>query len=1006
MHRGKVADALLPQIIIEQEADIAIISEQYTKKMNGVWSEDETATAAIWIPPASRLISRSSGKGNGFVWALLDNNVTIVSCYLTPSDSIEDFQNKLDEIEDNLRALEGPVILAGDFNARSPEWGTRNLDSRGKRITQMAARVGLTVANKGNVPTFRRPGAEGTIPDVTLVSDRFANRVKNWRVLEIYTASDHQYISYSYEDDMANSGEIAQRNLGTRKWNSGKLNTFMLIAEIDRGMHGIQQEMDASTTAEKTMRIISQACDKAMPKISSKGHRKKPVYWWNETIAGARQECLRLRRRYTRARKRGEAETERIEYKEAKKNLRSTIFNSKKQLWEELREDINNNPWGTGYKLVMGKLGAKSSVGSMDGRTMDNIVKTLFPQRDTPEELPDTEPTNIPQFTQEELNDAARKLKANKSPGPDGIPAEVIKEIAFRRPEILLRMYNACLKEGVFPKIWKRQQLVLISKGKGDPESPSAYRPLCMLDTAGKLYERLIKPRLNEAITAKGGLSARQHGFRPKRSTIGAVSSIVDAFEATQNGNHSTRPLTLLAALDVKNAFNSLRWPDILQAIEERFCVPAYLSRVIRNYLKDRELIYNTAEGQKKIKVTSGAAQGSILGPDLWNVSYDEIFDIELPHDTFLVGYADDIAAVIMARDVEDAKRKLRQVIIRTRTWLDAHGLQLAAHKTELLILTKRHIPVEIDVHIDDLLIRTKRFVNYLGIRLDSKLTFSEQVHYAAGKATKITGQLSRLMANIGGPLPNRRKLLMEASNSVLLYGSEIWGEKMNVRKRANALLAVQRSAALRVTSAYRTVSGSAVLVIAGMIPIDLQILERRRLWTTRQINNVETEIEERTRYETLQRWQERWNADTRGRWTQRLIPNIEKWVNRHRGDVNYYLTQMLSGHGYFRGYLHRMKKCSTPYCLYENEDVIENAEHTFFTCSRWTENRRAVETITGPLTAENIIDLMTTNEENWRAVAGYCETILRTKKTDLEAADLIERQEPGRRPEIREMAE
>ena len=42
-----------------------------------------------------------------------------------------------------------------------------------------------------------------------------------------------------------------------------------------------------------------------------------------------------------------------------------------------------------------------------------------------------------------------------------------------------------------------------------------------------------------------------------------------------------------------------------------------------------------------------------------------------MPEGTFLVGYADNIAAVITARNTEEAQRKLRRVMLRTKTWLD-----------------------------------------------------------------------------------------------------------------------------------------------------------------------------------------------------------------------------------------------------------------------------------------------------------------------------------------------
>ena len=53
--------------------------------------------------------------------------------------------------------------------------------------------------------------------------------------------------------------------------------------------------------------------------------------------------------------------------------------------------------------------------------------------------------------------------------------------------------------------------------------------------------------------------------------------------------------------------------------------------------------------------ITSGAAQESILGPDLWNVNYDGILREDIPKLTFLVGYADSIAAIITARNAEEA---------------------------------------------------------------------------------------------------------------------------------------------------------------------------------------------------------------------------------------------------------------------------------------------------------------------------------------------------------------
>ena len=89
----------------------------------------------------------------------------------------------------------------------------------------------------------------------------------------------------------------------------------------------------------------------------------------------------------------------------------------------------------------------------------------------------------------------------------------------------------------------------------------------------------------------------------------------------------------------------------------------------------------------------------------------------------------------------------------------------------ELLLITDHHISLHVDMNIGNEVIRTKSSVRYLVVRLDPRVTFS------ANKAQKIVGQLSRLMANIGGALQSRHRLLIGVANSIMLYGSEIWAE-------------------------------------------------------------------------------------------------------------------------------------------------------------------------------------------------------------------------------------
>ena len=99
---------------------------------------------------------------------------------------------------------------------------------------------------------------------------------------------------------------------------------------------------------------------------------------------------------------------------------------------------------------------------------MVRIVTALFPAHPLRPQANFERIEDVPFFTCEELETAVLSLKSNKAPGPDGIPSEALKNVFATNPQLLLRMYNACLSDGVFPVCWKTARLVLIARGKAN----------------------------------------------------------------------------------------------------------------------------------------------------------------------------------------------------------------------------------------------------------------------------------------------------------------------------------------------------------------------------------------------------------------------------------------------------------------------------------------------------------------------------------------------------------
>lgn len=245
-------------------------------------------------------------------------------------------------------------------------------------------------------------------------------------------------------------------------------------------------------------------------------------------------------------------------------------------------------------------------------------------------------------------------------------------------------------------------------------------------------------------------------------------------------------------------------------------------------------------------------------------------------------------------------------------------------------------------------------------------------------------------MTNIPGPRSSKRRAMMSVLHSIMLYGAEVWADALMVKKYCKKMSAVQWIGALREASAYRTVFEAAVMVIAGIIPIEILASERKRIFRRRAEEN-RADVRRQERASSLRLWEQRWRNNTTGRWTTRIIEEVIPWIERQHGEVNYHLTQFLSGHGHFNEYLHRRSRKNSPLCDYCN-NVVDSAEHTFFSCNRFAEIRRTCEAALGvEITPDTIVAEMLQTETKWSLVANYVEEVLRTKKREEQ-----EREEPN----------
>jgi len=165
------------------------------------------------------------------------------------------------------------------------------------------------------------------------------------------------------------------------------------------------------------------------------------------------------------------------------------------------------------YLIVRKKLrsGGLRITESLHPQVLEDVVSALFPHNGGGTDHPPEQQVHVVPWTddlgitEEELIGAIRRLRAkNTAPGPDGIPGRAWVLALGVLGDRLRRLFSACLQTGQFPPEWKEATLVLLHKEGRPVESPSAYRPICLLDEAGKLFERVLVARLLRHLSGVG----------------------------------------------------------------------------------------------------------------------------------------------------------------------------------------------------------------------------------------------------------------------------------------------------------------------------------------------------------------------------------------------------------------------------------------------------------------------------------------------------------------------
>ena len=398
-----------------------------------------------------------------------------------------------------------------------------------------------------------------------------------------------------------------------------------------------------------------------------------------------------------------------------------------------------------------------------------------------------------------ESTDAIEKLidniRIDVATGEDDIGAKLIKDIKHTITPVLTRIINTGYSCNTFPDCMKKAVIKVIHK-KESTEEISNYRPISILPTLSKIFERAAVNQIVYYLETNNLLSSSQHAYRRCHST---VTCLFEAMNYIYKMIDRKRWIAV-ASLDLSKAFDSISHQLLLEKLYK-----LGLSRTTTNWISS----YLTNRTQKtKFKkftskeetILSGVPQGSILGPLLFLCFTNDLFK-EFQDDCKIIAYADDTQIIVTAHKPEQLKQRIENVITAAQRWYRNNSMKNNIGKTEVIVFNtdqKRSHQITIEV-IDEgkpVTIKSKTNIKILGVIIDSNLSWSNQVNAVKKKAFNVTRSIHRINHLL--PRKQRIQLYNAIISPQFSYADIIWGGCR--QKESKSLQSVQNFAAKSIT--------------------------------------------------------------------------------------------------------------------------------------------------------------------------------------------------------------
>ena len=775
-----------PEMGTEHEKERVMVATYVSMRLT--YSPVRTPEASV----DSRLITCSVAiptRGN--------KRITLVNVYYPAGVRTEkdaDWLKQLDSGRDDW-------VVAGDFNASHRWWDPGAKPSEGEHLANAILDSNLVILNDGSITRIGYTGQRNSAIDLTVASASLCSDA-SWNTGTDNLQSDHLPIHVVFGDSDPALAEVDT----TPKYRYEKANWDLFRSLLIS--HSVGKELscsDLNEHLENIRRVILDAADSAIPKgkppVGSSLRHHTP--WWNDDCLNA----TRAKRQALRKFKKDMTEANREALREATAHCRQTVINAKRDHWEqfcanEIRDPKDGAKVWKKLRTMRGGTRPPERPLIVDGQPTRNArekaeaLAETFARASQAQHLPSDElerrleeesrfedpvvdnsaPFNS-DLTMGELLRAISSIgSASKASGRDPICYRMVKHFPESFNKHLLELYQNCWAQGKMPEAWKEALVVGIPKGGKPLQLPTSYRPIALTPHLGKIYERMVKNRLEYFLDKHDILPKCQAGFRKGRCCMEHVVTLIENVKKRWTEKSST----VATFFDIKKAFDTVWHGKLLDKLKA-IGISGRLHSFVRSFLADRRMAVKVGSAVSQTRTLDmGVPQGSVIAPTLFCIM---LYDIEMTgaRDLRISLFADDLA---VWSDFHGRNRnyghawmvRFQDQIDKIQDYMESNGFELSAEKTRLLVFSRSSFfrPM-FSLWIGDQQVRHSTEAKFLGVTVHQDLCWDSHIGGLLTKARRAVNLIKILAKQAFCTTQTLVHLTRALVRSRLTYGCEVF---------------------------------------------------------------------------------------------------------------------------------------------------------------------------------------------------------------------------------------